>query len=241
MKLIRKVTCVAAVMFFLAAVIIGLGVIFAVKNVNIKYVTYSANAENLEKLKTETSYDFSKFKGKSILFVSEDDCLKLVDGGDFNLVSCEKKFPCTLNLVLEERVASYAVKSEDGYSLYDRDGRFYKSQSTYGEDVILLNGVDGAEQVKEIAGICGIFAQKFNSSKNLVGEITAVEDRDFATLTFTLCSGFEIRLVKYHNLVEEKIQAAFDKFNSLDDKEKVVGGIRCQELEGGVVEALYVK
>lgn len=137
MKYLRVITVVVIAFVFLAALAIGLGVIFAVKNINITIdsYTYSSGSEKAVSEITMYKDNFSDlYKGKLISSVSEDDIAQnLADwNADYTLTSFEKIMPCTINISMVERRETYIYYSEgEGvYNVYDSEGRFYRTAET---------------------------------------------------------------------------------------------------------------
>ena len=245
MKYLRKMfTLIIGVAFF-AALIICVGRIFAVKNINVNLITYENEADYTESY-NEAKKALSVYKGESILFLSEKDILERAVGNSYVVTSCEKKFPCTLNVTIKERLEVFAVSVGGLYSMYDSDGGFLRTDfenNNYidGTPNVEVTGI-ATEQMVSVARIADEFKSKFKGLRSLVKsinldsrpEIEGYKDR----LVFNLRCGLVIQLVDYSNDSEEMISIAYKKFCTLSDKQKLDGRIRVG-IENGLINADY--
>ena len=141
-------------MTFLIALVIGTGVMLSVRNVN---VSFTESTGEYKAVFEEANKNLKKLKGSGLLFVSEDDVLKKIDGTKaevggrtvkasdvLSVVKFEKKFPCTLDVYVEERVECFAVKTSLGYDVLDGGGKVIKSVES---DGVPVSSVDGSPLV----------------------------------------------------------------------------------------------
>lgn len=246
MKYLRKMVALLVGIAFFAALIICVGRIFAVKNINVNLITYEEDSsESYAKAKEALSV----FKGESILFIDEDDIVQTVVGNNYVVTSCEKKFPCTINVTIKERLEIFAVSVGGLYSMYDSDGGYLR------KDLENLNDIDGTpnvevtgiaiEQIQTVADMAAQFRANFGGLRSLVKginidsrpEVDGYSDK----LIFNLRCGLVIQIDDYLQDYEEKISAAYKKFASLSDRQKLGGRVRGYRIggENGLINADY--
>lgn len=238
MKYISKVVWLVIAVVFIASVIIGIGVIFAVKNVNVSLDSYSfGNWEEMtdeERGRAENvingfeSEVLKKFRGKLMGAVSAEALSECFAGSDYVLESFEKDYPCTLNVTLKERRETFAFQTPEGYKVYDEDGGFFRIKDS------LKNNIDGApnvlvsanseDKIKDVAEVSKYFAKSFSALRVMVDKIT-VDSTLNDNMQFYLKCGISVRIVDYSNRAEEKIKVAYAKFVSLSGEEKTSGTI----------------
>ena len=246
MKYLRKMFGLVLGLAFFAALIICVGRIFAIKNINVNLITYDDDwSESYDKAKKALSI----YKGESILFLSEEDIVERIAGSNYVVTSYEKKYPCTVNVTIKERLEIFAVSVGGLYSMYDSDGEYLRTTDEN------LNDIDGTpnvevtgiatEQMQPVANIAALFKTDFGGLRSLVKsihldvrpEIAGYNDK----LIFNMRCGLVIQLDDYTQDCEEKIAAAYKKFCSLSDKQKLSGKIRGYRLggESGFINADY--
>lgn len=230
MKYIRKVMAAGLVIVFLIALVIGTGVMLSVRNVNVSYIESSGtHREDYE----NTRQNLNKLKGSGLLFISKADIYNKVSSDEaLAVVSYEKKFPCTIDIVLRERVECFALKKESGYDVYDEQGVFLRSKAD-SED-IPLNPVDGCpdillkaveSQAENIAELMGYFKTEFGSLRRLVESVSAERYLELSLLTITLRSGMKISVSEWTVQTEAKIKKAYETYSSLTENQRVGGTI----------------
>lgn len=237
MKYIRKIVVFFAALIFLIAVIVGLAVIFAVKNVNVTFITYT-EIENLSESQEIARGELKKIRGTSMLLVEKDDVLKSVDGGEYNLVVFEKVYPCTLNIKLEQRVAVFNATINSETATYDGDGNFLKNAENESATVKIV-GASNEEDILAVANVCKSFKSQFGGLKSLVQSVTIVPDKDYETVVFSLYGGFEIDIVKFRQKTDVKCECVAKEFKALSDLNKTAGSLHCFERADGTVVAEY--
>lgn len=246
MKYVRKIVALLIGIIFFAAVIISLGVIFAVKNINVTMITY---ADDCSESYNEIKNTLERFKGDSLVFLNENSIVETVSDSNYTVVSCEKKFPCTVNVTVKERLETYAVLVGGIYSMYDSDGKFLRS-SVENVNVndrspnVELTGVL-VENITEITDIAAIFKNNFKAMRSLVANISLDVRPDIEGYTEKLCfnlrCGLKIQLDNYSENTEEKIAAVYSEFCRLTDREKLSGTLRGYKNVIGEVKADYKK
>lgn len=233
---IRKISCAVLVLLFVIAAIVGAGVIFSVRNVNVEYVYYSERG-NEEYLSSKE--ELMTLKGRNLLFLEEGDILSCVEGDVVAVDSVEKIFPCTINVVLKERLEQYVRPlSSGGYEVYDSQGR---SMGTRQENInpadsspnVIIDASD--EAFASVVEACGFFKSSFGTIRNLVERVTATYDKVTAlsTLTFEFYSGIKIVVTGYEVLSAEKISAAYGCYSGLSEYELLHGSIYAGSSGGG--------
>ncbi len=244
MKFLRKIIALVIGLAFVAAVVISIGLIFAVKNINVTILSYSEDSsENY----ADAKKSLSSIKGESILFVGSKDLDKAIDGCNYSLVSYEKVYPCTINVVVKERLETFAVSVGGQYSFYDADGVYLRKSAEN------LNNLDSSpnvevtgvaiEEIGGVAKIASVFKDKFNALRSLVLSIDLDSNPQIADYTeklfFNFKCGLTIELDNYNELTEEKIDAAYDLFTKLSDRQKLGGVLRSYQVEDGSIKVIY--
>ncbi len=233
MKYIRKVMAVGLSIIFLIALVIGTGVILSVRNVNVSFIEYTG--EYKEEYEA-TRANFNKLKGSGLLFIDGDDIYGKVAATDVLVVeSYEKKFPCTVNIVLRERVESFTVKNGDGYAVYDDRGQLIRN--TENEP---LNTVDGApnvalecsdEDIEEIAALCLAFKENFfegeqpKALRRVVESVATGKLSSLQVVNFNLRSGLKITVHDWKISGAQKVKKACEVYSKLNAYERIKGTI----------------
>ena len=237
MKYLRKLFMLLLGIAFFVALIICVGRIFAVRNINVNLITYEEDStESYNKAKQTLSV----YKGESMLFFNENEVAKKFAGSNYVVTSCEKKFPCTLNVTIKERLEIFAVSVGGLYSMYDGDGRFLRSDFENANDIdgtpnVEISGV-ATEQLETVASIAQLFKSSFGGLRSIVESIN-LDSRPNVEgysdkLIFNLRCGLVIQFNDYSQEIEEKILAAYRRFSTLSDKQKLSGKIVCYRYVG---------
>ena len=246
MKYLRKMFLLVIGVAFFVALIICVGRIFAIKNINVNLITYEEDSTDSYYKAKEA---LSVYKGESILFLSEKEVIEKVAGSKYVVTSCEKKYPCTINVTIKERLEIFAVSVGGRYSMYDGDGEYLRISD---ENINDLDGTPNVEvigiateQMPMVAKIASIFRTDFGGLRSLVKsinldsrpEIEGYNDK----LIFNLRCGLVIQLDDFTQDYEEKISECHRKFCLLSDKQKLSGKIRGYRLGGetGFINADY--
>lgn len=228
MKFLRKVLALCLAMVFLIALIIGAGIILSVQNVNVRFVYYGDNAYTADYAKTRTNLD--KLKGSGLLFITDEDINSKLENTDALAVeSYQKVYPCTIDIVIRQRVETFAVRTGDmSYDVYDEMGTLMRSST-------VIDGVDGSpnvvvsgfavEELPTVAKTCQYFKDTFSSFRRLVKSVSEVKVANSAAFQFTLRSGFVIRVHGCDGGEGDllKITKAYEKYSTLTDFQKLDG------------------
>lgn len=230
MKHVRKLMAIGMAIVFLIALVIGTGVILSVRNVNVSFIEFSGNysGENSEYEKTRAN--FNKLKGSGLLFIGDDDVFNKVTATEALAVeSYEKKFPCTLNIVLRERIETFTYKTDAGYSVYDERGILIRN--TENEPV---NSVDDcpnvllecdAEEIEDIAAVCTAFNENFGALRRMVKSVKTYKYPGLHYADINLYSGFVISVHDWKTSGTQKIKRAYEKYSQLSEASKLNGSI----------------
>lgn len=252
MKYLTKIIWLVIGVVFLASVIVGIGVIFSVKNVNVSLESYSyKNWDDMDEAERESAQTtisalkegvLGKCRGKLIGSVSDDKLTEYLKDTGFSLGSCERVYPCTLNLVLKERRETFAVQTSSGYSVYDENGEFLHTAETNvnsadGSPNVLINVPE--DLIKDVASVSGYFAKEFGALRSVVEKVET-DSTLTENMEFYLKCGIKIRIVNYAEQAEGKMKAAYDKFMSLGGEDKTCGTIYAALRDGvAAAERIY--
>lgn len=249
MKYIRKIIFAIIAVAFIASLVIGVGVVFAVKNVNVSLNCYSYEAGDPQAGTEIDGYRqkiLEKVRGTVIYFVSEDDIAEIIDG-DYSLESVKKIYPCTLNITLKERKETFSVALSDGkYALYDENGVLLDGSSVKRSDYDVALDLKNGETVEKAAELCAVFKSNFSAFRSMVKSVV-FEDAAFAsmpyanTLTFNLHCGIVIEIWDYDKSYTEKVGAVYNYFvKDLSADEKTTGKLRCNTASDGKLNIVYI-
>ena len=249
MKYVRKIIFTIIAVAFIASLVIGVGVVFAVKNVNVSLNCYSYEVGDPQAGTEIESYKekiLEKVRGTVIYFVSEDDIAGIIDG-DYSLESVERVYPCTLNITLKERKETFSVALSDGkYALYDENGVLLDGSSVKRSDYDVALDLKNGETVEKAAELCSVFKSNFSAFRSMVKSV-AFEDAAFAsmpyenTLTFNLHCGLVIEVWDYGKSYSEKMSAVYKYFvKNLSADQKTTGKIRCNVAADGKLNVAYI-
>jgi len=244
MKHIRKIVALLIGVVFFAAIVISIGMIFAVKNINVTMLTYS---DDCTESYIDAKSSLKSIKGQSILFVRSADLSDALGDSNYALESYEKKYPCTINVVLKERLELFAVSVGGQYSMYDSDGKFLRKDIENrnindNSPNVELTGI-AVEEVEDVAKVAMMFKKKFNSLRSVVTSINVdnnpLIENYTAKIIFNLRCGLKIELDNYTEYTDEKLDTAYLKFCTLTDRQKLSGTLRSYNLADGEVNAVY--
>lgn len=241
MKYIRKIIGLVIAVIFVASVIIGVGIIFSVKNVNVTLLSYSYPEREVMTEEEKTASDaeiggfkqkiLSEYRGTLLAFVDGDKLAESFENSKYILASYEKIFPCTLNITVKERRETFSIRvGEDRYNTYDIYGTLMREGVSKEES---LNNIDKApnvavsientEDIALIADMSSVFADEFSALRSIVESIE-VRSRT-KHLIFKFHCGISLRIADFETLTRSKMSAAHQKFLSLTGEEKLSGTI----------------
>ncbi len=251
MKYIRKAIVLVLAAVFIAAVAIGLSVIFAVRNINVFSAGYQSSAQNggsskefsaaVEKIQSS----LSSFEGKAIAGVKEADISSAVNSSGYaEYVSWEVIYPCTINVTVRERLEVFSVPSEDGktFTVLDKDCKPMAVKATNS------NNLDGSpnvlvtvpeEDYPLVSSLADMFGEKFLSVRAFAESIgiqrgTVEED----SLFIRLRCGLTMEIRDYKNNAEAKAEALVSAFENMADYLKLGGTMYCISTESGALRVV---
>lgn len=257
MRHLRKIVWLVIAVAFLASVVIGTGVIFSVKNVNVTLKSYSYSAwdemtqegqnsalAEIEEIKNTV---LAKYGGKLIPYVNDKELAQSFNGTVYALESCEKVYPCTLNITVKERREEFVISNSTGtFSTFDSFGVPMRrglsaeeaSNNIDGASNVFVYGVTTDEQIASVADVASVFAERFSSLRSVVQKIQLRDDGQ--NCIFTLHCGISVYIADYSVMAEYKIQAAYSEFLSLTGEEKLHGTVMVTvENYSGEISAHY--
>lgn len=252
MKYIRKAIVIILAAVFIAAVAIGLSVIFAVRNINVFRIDYqtgdSSPSEEFTGALSRIELSLSEFRGKAIAGVDEQDIAEAVNASGYaEYVSCEKIYPCTINVTVRERVEVFSVLSEDGrsYSVLDGDCNYIASKSSNennldGSPNVLLQSVP-QEDYGIVASLAATLESEFSSVRAFAESITVVPaaiEAEEDALCIKLRCGLTLEIRDYRNGCEEKAKALIGAFKEMPDYLKLSGSMYCMASGTGALKVV---
>ena len=250
MKYIRKGIALILIVVFIAAVAVGLGVIFAVRNVNVCAVGYSSEdektSEEFSDAVASISSSLSSLKGRSMLGVDEDDVLSVVEeSGYAEFVSVEKVYPCTINVTVKERLELYTVYDEESasYSVYDSSFSYITTKYSNvnnldGAPNVLVTGI-AEEDYEYVVTVSEVLAENFTSLRVIVEEFScdvyqgSSSDSGTDVLVVTLRSGLTLEIYNYRENTSGKAERLCEVFAELDEDLKFGGTLSCRQGSDG--------
>ena len=235
MKYVRKITALVLAIIFCAAIVIGLGVIYSVQNVNVEFRDYTGKyGAEFEK----TKENLSRLKGTGIFFISDKDLTdRLSDSTVLAVESYERVYPCSVNVKIKERVECFTVQaSADVASVYDDDGVFmYTARTDGGEylnpsdnspNITVGTAGDGyltAQDYKCVAALCKEIKSSFKALRKIVDSVTVYVSLNTANVKFK--SGVSIVVSDWQVNVKNKIERVCAVYETLSDKQRTCGMI----------------
>lgn len=226
MRYIRKVTALILSIIFCVALVVGVGIIYAVKNVNVTYIDYSGN--NAEEY-AATRANLDKLKGTQLLFLDLEDIEERL--GDNTLIaveSFEKVYPCTVNIVLRERMECFYTRRGTECDIYDDRGNLIRTVQSVQAPVnqldsapdILIEADD--EFIVPLAQLLSYFKEQFGALRSLVESVTVTPGMETAAI-IKLRSGMNIAVSDWQEDGEVKMRKAYGEYVQSSDSEKVDG------------------
>lgn len=251
MKYIRKAIALILVAVFIAAVAIGLSVIFAVRNINVITVDYDSgyDADGTDEFAAaveEINDGLEQFEGRTIVTVNEEEIAAVVEASGYaEFVSAEKIYPCTVNVTVRERLEMFAVPSEDGssYTMLDGECSAMVTKSSN------INNIDGSPNVLLIGvaeddyplvnSVCSAFGERFSSVRAFAESVSIVNDAIVGeSLFIKLRCGVTMEMREFREHTSEKVQALFNAFDVMPDYLKLGGTMCCLETNEGAFRVI---
>lgn len=247
MKYLRKILFTIIAAAFIASVVIGVGVIYAVKNVNVSLNCYSYEEGDAQANREIANYKqkiLKKVRGTVIYFVDDGDIAGLIDG-DYSLESVKKVYPCTLNVTLKERKETFSVALSGGnYALYDENGALLDGSATERNEFDVLLDIKNGDGVESAAHICSVFKSRFSAFRSVVKSVT-LENAAFESMpyknvvTMVLRCGATVEIADYDKNLGEKIDSVYECFGGLSSDKKTKGRIVCRTAADGGLNTVY--
>jgi len=251
MKYLRKIGILIIAVIMVAAIAVGICVVYAVRNVNVTYLSYSDGEDdvNSEILSIKQSV-LGKVRGRVISSVGEEDVLSCLDD-DLFLESFEKVYPCTVNITVRQRREVYAVFDGENYLTYDDGGKFMQVSeanvnSFDGAPNVVLEGTEGENDVKAVAAVCAVFRseENFGSLRSAVEKVVLRKSQssvgsDSDKIIFGLWCGLSIEIQDYNKYTSEKISKAYKHFCNLSSEQKLKGRIYSYTDGSGELKVTY--
>lgn len=254
MKYLRKIAALITAVIMLAAIAIGIGVIFAVRNVNITLLSYSCETDSKEadeKIAEFKANVLKEVRGSVISSVKEESVASALKDDLYVLESLEKVYPSTLNITVRERREVFAVLEDDeSYSVYDENGLLLRKVASEEEAYNRVDGapntyIEGAEtqiDINSVVAVCKIFRDKFSSLRSVAEKVVlskAQSNLANDNITFYFRCGVKLLVFDYTVMTEEKIAAGYAKFASLSGEQKLGGTIYVVKDDNGQVSSAY--
>ena len=228
MKYVRKVMAVGLAIIFLIALVIGTGVILSVRNVNVSFIEYSGDYSDEY---AATRKNFDNLKGSGLLFINDGDIYGKVTATDVLAVeSYEKKFPCTVNIVIRERIETFTYQTDAGYSVYDergiliKDGIEAEPKNTVDQCPNVLLKCDESD-IEELAVLCAAFKEHFGVLRRMVKSVETLELPGLQYVDVNLYSGLKIEVYDWKISGVQKVRKALGVYGELSEYEKLSGAI----------------
>ncbi|MCD8200951.1 MAG: hypothetical protein LUD47_02670 [Clostridia bacterium] len=261
-KFLRRSVMVICVLVFLVVCVIVTGFMTVVKNVNVSYlyvpiadaVSESYGEESAEYDESDadadedstsvsslftvefekTAENLESLKKSNLIFLREkkiEDCVSAP--ARIKVASYTKKYPCSLDVVLEERVETFVSfdREKNLFTIYDSYGDVMESTPNTTPNEPFL-GIDGSPDIEITSGLsesdmaCLVealdaFEEYFSSARRLISYMD-VSDGD---LCVELRSGLELVISDCGELLTKKMESAYAVYAGLDDWQKTSGRI----------------
>lgn len=241
MSHVRKIIALILTIIFVCAAAICAGIVFSVKNVNVSYIDYSG--EYIDEYESSIQ-KLNAIKGTNILFLADGDVRGCVDGEHVRLVSYEKILPCTVNVVIAEKIETFAIYDGTKYAVYDDGGEFVRfandnlNNVDQSPNILLENVAD--KDVKIVADALAKFKSRFGYARSFVEKISLGDSAVNNRIIFNLRCGLTVEIAEYTTLLNEKMSAVYNKYCSLSESEKITGKILCYSLQSATTDVKVI-
>ena len=245
MQNVRKFLIMIAIAFFIA-VIVSCVLFFSVNKVSAEFSVYGN--DQTQEIKSE----LDKFKGKSYLFVKESDLYSVLqDYPYYAFSSIKKEFPNVISVKIYKRVETFRVVVGDKMFTIDEDGIVLnETGATETSNVITVNlsgiSVNSSNAGEKIATTNDnlfysvVQTVKEVKLKDIVKDITVLSGVEKHDVEFSTFTGVKITVVDADENGEEKVQKAFELYESLNDYEKTSSEIQAYSLTSGAIRVVWV-
>ena len=250
MKYIRKAIALVLAAVFIAALAIGLSVVFAVRNINVITIDYAVDSDvdgtdEFAEAVSRIEDGLSQFEGKTIITVDEEEIAAVVEnsGGYAEFVSCSRIYPCTINVTVRERLEVFAVPVDGGYSVLDGNCeeialKAENINNIDGSPNVLLENVP-ADDYSLVTSMCESFGEMFSSVRAFAESVSVASDEiEGDSLLIRLRCGVTMEMRDYKERSVEKAEALFNAFGAAPDYLKLDGVMYCLETDSGAIRVV---
>ena len=247
----KRLLIILSVVVALAFCVLIFVALFSVKDVTVNYSVYGARVDGVEDV-------LSAYKGKNLLFVSENDIEKTIkDNYALKVDFVKKVYPSTIVVGVSSRQERFAVETGEGdYFVVDEEYAVVARRADCSNFADSLNNVVVTFDVSEkpqvglnkyldttdayVKAFFGVIEQ-FDSPRDEIESVSVVETAEKGNVRITLKTrvGLSIVIFKALEKTEEKAEAAVAKFRYLSDTDKLSGKIECLETSDGKISAVY--
>lgn len=240
----RLLSIILSAVLFLIVVVMGGYFIFMIDTVSVYYgvlsdkgVEYSAQIQSA----LEEAY-----KGKNLLFVSEDAADEIFAQYPYvKVTSVRKVYPDKLAVYAEENAERFAVaNSSGGYDMLDADGQLLSTREkneNYADSYsnILLEGfgeyssaLSKSDEFMAAKQMCDYMHEAFGGIRANVRALkyaAPTSSKADSYFEFTMTEGVIIRISNPFSLTEEKCKGAVERYLSLEPEDRLYGLITVVE------------
>lgn len=227
--------------------------LFSVAEIKVNYSVYNENVEEVESL-------LSKYNGKSIFFINENEIEREITNNRYlKVLSVKKQYPCTIIVELTERGERYALKTESDW--YFLDDEFFAVRSSSecvslrGEKLTLISfyGVSG-EEMPQTCTLKQVFSFPNGTNDNVremlkvlgdTGEnmreirfVFTPEKGNYRILIYSV-EGVVIEIQKAGEFGYEKLSKGIEYYNNLPVERKMRGKILVNRLKNGEISCVH--
>lgn len=238
---------------FVVVCVLSLYKLFSVAEIKVNYSVYNENVEEVESI-------LSKYKNKSIFFVSEKEIEREITSNRYlKVLSVKKKYPCTIVVELAERGERYALKTSNGW--YFLDDEFFavrssaESSSLRGEKLTLVSFYDvSGEEMPQNCTLKQVFSFPDGTNENVremlkllgdtgenMNEIRFVftpEKGNYRILLYSV-EGVVIEIRKAGEFGDLKLAAGIEYYKNLPVERKMRGKILVNRLDSGEISCVH--
>ena len=251
MQNVKKYLIIMVAIAFGVAVIAACVTLFSVKKVSAEFSVYGdSQAEEIQA-------DLDKLKGKNMVFLNKSDVYGICDEYPYyEITSVVKDYPNVLKVTVAKRVEAFTVA--DGGKTYVLDGEGVvlndSGETEFPQNVVSvglgeLKVVEGVAGKKIVTADDGLFYSLIKTSR-AAGLTDVVKDIDLQLVfdgenysgkaVFHTYTGVEIAIYSIEDDGENKINAAFIKYESLTDYEKTADKVIVSKNKNtGEIKALW--
>ena len=130
-------TVIIATLFIVISVFTVFSV-FTVKHVEVDYTVLKTGAVSADGIQKK----LSKIKGDNLIFVDTDSVVNsLKDYTYFEVVSCEKSYPNTLKVTLNERIARFSFTKSGKKFVISSNGFVLEENANKATNLIFINNL----------------------------------------------------------------------------------------------------